>query len=54
MVLTYRVWSPTPDRCQQDLAVRLVRKGRARWLLRDQAAIDEREAPLPTLHSRDV
>lgn len=54
MVLTYRVWTPTPDRCQKHLSAWRRRKGRARWLLGDQTAIDEREAPLPALHSRDV
>ncbi len=51
MVLTSKVWTPTPDRWQQDLPAWRRRQGRTRWLFLDQAAIDEHEPALPTLHA---
>jgi len=50
MVLTSKVWTPTPDRCKQNLAARPRRKGRARWLFLNETAIDKHETAFPTLH----
>ena len=49
MVLLWKVWTPTPDRCLKDLAQLLRRKGRAGWLFRHESPTDETELPLPPL-----
>ncbi len=54
MVLLWKVWTPTPDQCLQDLAEHQRRKGRAGWSVLNKTSVDEHEAALPAFQNRRI